>query len=190
MGEFQIAKAFSDVLRMKFGLGNKPLEIPGTIPPRPCHVPTNFKAVPSASGVTVTWDAVYGAFGYHIKTRSNRGSWSFRSIGSNRWDDTWAADGQVFEYSIASNCGASIPVAWTSIISAVAHPWTAPGPRNIIARGTPSGFDIHWDPPDGDWEIERYAVLALDQDTPGAFINQWGVKGTSASITGLVSGHR
>jgi hypothetical protein len=41
-----------------------------------------------------------------------------------------------------------------------------------------------------DWPVERYELIVFDQDTPGAFTQSVGTKGTSARIDGLKLGHK
>lgn len=80
---------------------------------------------------------------------------------------------------------------WTDVVSAVADPQTAPGPRNIVTHALARGFTISWDPPKGDYDIDRYGVWAFDNDAPGSFPSVIGVKdGGGAEIQGLTPGHR
>ncbi|KUJ20368.1 uncharacterized protein LY89DRAFT_771242 [Mollisia scopiformis] len=173
-GEFQIAQAFSKTMYSNFGLGSGPLTIPADIPTRPCPVPTNVKAVQSPWGVTVT----YG-LGFSIWNAS-----------TNRYDASWTVKGETFDFYIASDCGDTIPPSdYSSMVSAVADPTTAPGPQNISITPTAEGFDISWVPPNGSWDITQYALILLDKDTIGAYAGEYGVQGTSASLTTLEPGH-
>lgn len=154
LGEFEIARAYSQVLHTDFGLGSSELSVPKNIPSRPCPVPTNIKAVTSATRVTVTWDAVYGAFGYHVKYRSSGGPWSIWNRSTNRYDSVVAAGSETFDYRIATSCGDGVPYRWSDIVSAVPHPPSTLGLKNIITSSTASGFDKHGDPPPGPWKID------------------------------------
>jgi hypothetical protein len=53
-GEYQIAQAFSQTLFNNFGIGTSELVIPANLPVRPINIPTNFRAVSSPQGITVT----------------------------------------------------------------------------------------------------------------------------------------
>lgn len=41
-----------------------------------------------------------------------------------------------------------------------------------------------------DWTVERYELIVFDQDTPSAFTQSVGTKGTSARIDRLKPGHK
>lgn len=56
LGDYQIAKAFSEALVEGFNLGKTPLSVPKHIPPRPLPTPSNLKVLESPGGVTATWD--------------------------------------------------------------------------------------------------------------------------------------
>lgn len=56
MGEYQIARAFSQTLVKDFRIGSSALSIPNDVPTRPLPVPSNFKVFTSPGGVTATWD--------------------------------------------------------------------------------------------------------------------------------------
>jgi hypothetical protein len=56
MGEYQIARAFSQTLVKDFKIGSSALSIPSDVPTRPLPVPSNFKVFTSPGGVTATWD--------------------------------------------------------------------------------------------------------------------------------------
>ncbi|GMG05367.1 unnamed protein product [Aspergillus oryzae] len=142
MGEYQIARAFSQTLVKDFRIGSSALSIPNDVPARPLPVPSNFKVFTSPGGVTATWDP--------------------GSVSSNRWDATWPIDGWEYEVQVRASAGDTIKRAWTTTLTATAHPQTAEAPQNVIVSATTTGFDISWDPPTG----------------------------TSAHIENLVAGHR
>ncbi|KAB5554920.1 SGNH hydrolase-type esterase domain-containing protein [Coniochaeta sp. 2T2.1] len=77
LGEFQIAQAFSRTLQQKYGLGKGEVTIPDQIPLRPCWAPKNVRAARSVledvtSPILVTWDGLYGAFGYFVQARKRK----------------------------------------------------------------------------------------------------------------------
>lgn len=135
IGEYEIAQAFSITLVNSFQIGSQPLSIPLQVPTRPTPVPSNLQAVTSAEGVTVTWDAVYGAFGYDIRYRLvGFPEWNVGEIGTNRYDTVWTEDGLEWEYGVRTNNGNGSISDWSVTNSAVAHPQTAPGPVDIEAN--------------------------------------------------------
>ncbi|KAK3317238.1 carbohydrate esterase family 3 protein [Cercophora scortea] len=196
LGEYQIAQAFSRTLVEAFSIGLNELRIPVDILARPMPTPTNFQATPSPGGIVVTWDAVYGAFGYDIRVRiagsSSPEEWfATYHVNSNRHDTTRCVAGEKWEYQLRTSGGNIVHSPWSAIVSAVAHPETAPGPRNIVTHPTASGFTATWDPPIGDFgDIDRYGVYWFDTDTPGAFPGVVGVRETAAEIVGLTAGHQ
>ncbi|KAF2111230.1 SGNH hydrolase-type esterase domain-containing protein, partial [Lophiotrema nucula] len=188
LGEYQIAHAFTQVLHDDYGLGNGALTVPATVPTRPCPAPLNFKVTSAASGIVVTWDKVYGAFGYQARTQTNGGAWSDIALwGSTpRNDNTWVVDGESLGYMVRSFCGdPDITSDWVSG-SAVAHPQTPPGPSNIVTHATADGYQVSWDPVVG---ATSYDLITWDQDTPGSYIGEVGIEGTSATISHLEPGH-
>lgn len=191
MGEYQIARAFSLVLYNSYGMGSSALSVPDDVPARSCPAPTSFLAQTSPSGIMVTWDAVYGAFGYEVQSRvKGATSWdSAVSVSTNRYDKGWIPDGYEYEFQGRTSCGDTIKSGWTDVSSAVVRLETAPGPTNITTHATADGLALAWSPPSGAWDIDRYAVITYDKDTPGAYIQGVGIKGTTASISGLILGH-
>jgi hypothetical protein len=169
------------------------LRVPGQddIPKRPVPTPTNVCAKASPSGVVITWNAVYGAYGYEVNLRHNPGdAWGLVYTMTNRHDQFWCIDGEVWQFRVRSCCGDGDDVRsdWSEIVTATAHPRTAPPPKNISTRSTESGFVVNWDPPG--WDVDRYGVLYLDRDVPGSMPSAVGVRDTRAEIDGLNIGHR
>ncbi|KAK4101223.1 carbohydrate esterase family 3 protein [Parathielavia hyrcaniae] len=193
LGEYQIARAFSHTLVSDFKLGRSALAIPDRIPPRPLPTPASIRAVSAPSGITITWDAVYGAFGYDLQHRFARESdWESTHVDSNRYDQRWLQKGQAVECRVRASGGDTLKSPWTKVASAVADPQTAPAPTNMVTRATPTGFAISWEPPPPPYagEIDRYGIAHFDSDQPGAVLCTVGVRGQSAEITGLTPGHR
>ncbi|KAK3689004.1 carbohydrate esterase family 3 protein [Podospora appendiculata] len=196
LGEYQIAQAFSRTLVGAFSIGLHELRVPIDIPARPMPTPTNFQAISSPSGIVVTWDAVYGAFGYDICVRmagsSSPDEWfTTYHVNSNRHDTTRCVAGERWEYQLRSSGGSIVHSPWSAVVSAIAHPQTAPGPSSIVTHPTAAGFSVIWDPPTGDFgDIDRYGVYWLDTDTPGALPGVVGVRNTAAEVVGLTEGHK
>jgi len=193
IGEYEIAQAFSRTLVNRFQLGSSPITIPNNIPARPLPIPTNFNVVTSPGGILATWDAIYGAYGYDIRSRINNiTDWSIGSVGSNRYDGTWTVDGFTYDIQVRVSCGDQLKGDWTVIGSAVAHPQTAAGPSNVVVESTATGFDITWDLPPGPYtgSITEYNIIFWDRDTPCAYLSGVSFTGSPAHIDGLVSGHR
>lgn len=191
-GEYEIAGAFAQTLHSGYGLGTSAPTTSGVLPSRPTPIPSGVSAEASPLGFTVTWEPVYGAFGYTVRSRiAGTSTWNEFHVSTNRYDNSWVLDSQQWEAQVRTDNGDHVS-GWSDVVSTTVHPQTAPGPADILTLATPAGFDIRWDPPTGDntSTIERYAVLTYDLDTPGAFVNRVGIRGRSASIDGLVSGHR
>lgn len=141
----------------------------------------------------ITWDAVYGAYWYDLRARlaGSPRDWSNHRRSCNRHDTLRCVAGQKWEYQVRACGGDTVVSPWTEVVSAVANPETAPGPRNIATHAMDRGFAISWDPPEGDYEIDRYGVWSSDNDSPGSFPSVVGVKdGKGAEIGGLTPGHR
>ncbi|MFI5899116.1 phosphatidylinositol-specific phospholipase C domain-containing protein [Streptomyces cyaneofuscatus] len=192
VGEYQIAGAFGATLHKEFGLGYSAPNVPTTGPARTAGTPGNVKATSADSGIVVTWDQVFGAYGYEVRHRlAGLPGWSTtRSIG-NRFDSTWVADGQKWEYQVRTDNGGTSS-AWSSTVSATARPRTAAGPVGIVTRPTATGIDFAWGTPTGPYtdSIDRYGVIAYDQDTPGAFVETVGTRNKALHFDGLKPGHR
>lgn len=186
MGEYQIAKAFADTLFRAYELGTGTLAIPNTFPTRPCAVPTNIQAVPSVAGVTVTWDPVYGAYGYMVQNGIQGQTPSIWNNTSPRYDTTWTVAGLTWEYSVQAYCANEVS-GWTDTVSATANPTVAPGPSNINVNATANGIDLTWDAVEG-YDVFLYGVLFLDASVAGSFVSTYGFTGTSASLNDLPVG--
>jgi lysophospholipase L1-like esterase len=191
LGEYQIAQAFSNTLVSGFGIGSSPLVIPADVPERSTPVPTNLQAVSSPDGITVTWDAVYGAFGYDVRNMLvGGGDWSIWSNANNRYDTTWTLDGWEWEYQVRTNNGDMGVSDWTAVVSAVAHPQTPQPPIHIITHPTTTGIDFSWTPPTGAYAntVEFYEFLFWDSSDAGSYVGGYGVTGTTVHIDGLNPG--
>lgn len=191
-GEFQIAQAFADTLYEDFDLGTARANFPSGSPPRPGGTPANVKAVAADSGIIVTWDRVFGAYGYEVRSRiAGTTGWSTGRVGANRFDSTWVLDGQTMEYQVRADTGGT-GGTWSYAVSATARPKTAAGPVGIVARPTATGVDLAWGTPTGPYTdtIDRYGVIAYDQDTPGAIVETVATRGKSLRFDGLKPGHR
>ncbi|KAI6795668.1 hypothetical protein KC363_g1638 [Hortaea werneckii] len=194
LGEFQIARAFSLTLHDFFGIGDAALEVPSPqdMPQRPSHVPTNVVATGAPMGVTVTWDAVFGARGYDVRNRTQgKDKWEIAQAQSNRFDTTFTIAGIAWEYQVRANNGDGDKDKsdWSPVSTAVARRDTAPPPQNIQTFSKDHSIRVTWSSVEGGWEVDRYAVTVLDQDTPGAIIICYGFRGTEATLHGLRNGH-
>ncbi|KAK2025539.1 SGNH hydrolase [Colletotrichum zoysiae] len=135
LGEFQIARAFSRGLVRGYGVGTRELSIPPRIPARPTPVPTHVVAEAVAYGVAVTWDAVYGALGYDVRSRAGTGSpWSESRTEPNRYDSTCTREGVEYHYQVRTYNGDSLVSAWSKVASAISRPKPASGPGEVVAE--------------------------------------------------------
>jgi lysophospholipase L1-like esterase len=205
-GEYELAAAFAQVLHQDYGFGARDMDVPATVPARLTPAfPTNVRAVSSARGVTVTWDPVYGAVDYDVRSRiAGQTAWSQGRAFSNRTDTTWTVDGIGWEYQVRANMGCrwntdphdprgctETTSGWSATVGATAHPKTAPPPTSIASRPSATGVDVAWTPPTGPYTdtIDRYEIVLYDKDTPGAFLTGTGARGTVAHVDGLKPGH-
>ncbi|MFI6270617.1 NPP1 family protein [Micromonospora zamorensis] len=191
-GEYEIAEAFERTLVDRFKIGRTVTTAPANLPVRPTPVPGNVVARSAPSGIVVTWDKVFGAHGYNVRSRvSGTTTWSESHASAHRFDTTWTAGGITWEYQVRTDNGDQ-KSGWSPVVSAVAAPETAPPPVGIVTRSTTTGVDLVWGAPTGPntGTIDRYQIITLDKDVPGAWIGGTAVKGTSAHIDGLLPGHR
>ncbi|WP_124278880.1 fibronectin type III domain-containing protein [Streptomyces sp. ADI93-02] len=192
-GEYQLAIAFEQTLHDRYGLGRGPIPFPPeNLPIRPTPVPTGLKAESSPQGVTVTWNPVYGAFGYDVRSRiAGQSTWGEGRVNSNRTNTTWTVDGIQWEYQVRTVGGDNVKGPWSGTVSAVAHPKTAPPPRILASRPIgQDGIELEIAPPDYPTTIDRYEVILFDKDTPGAWLTGTGFRGNNVKIYGLKPGHR
>lgn len=192
-GEYEIARAFSLTLVNDMKIGSTPLDIPGNIPTRPVPVPSNFNVATSPQGVTATWDKVYGAYGYNVRSRiSGYTDWSTGNVAMNRFDTHWALDGYTYDIQVQTSCGEGCAGDWSAVGSAVAKPQTASAPNNVkVADGGSGTLKITWDASTGSYadSISEYFVLTWDQTQPCAWIGGYAYQGNSAVVDGLIDGH-
>ncbi|MGW5306276.1 fibronectin type III domain-containing protein [Streptomyces griseoluteus] len=192
VGEFQIAHAFETTLHDRYGIGQTVPDVPRTAPDRPLGVAANVQAVPSDLGVTVTWDRVYGARGYTVRSRLvGATAWTETPVQANRYDTTWTLDGWDWEYSVRVDDAGDGTSAWSPVVRATAHPHTAAAPTHVLTNPTMDGVDLSWEPATGPYSdsVDRYEIITWDKDAPGAVLQSTAVRGTSAHISGLTSGH-
>lgn len=194
LGEYQIANAFTTTLVNDFQIGRSPIAIANPPPSRPLPVPANFQLVSSPQGVTATWDPVYGAYSYTVRSSLGEGVWDFSpgSVSSNRFDSQWALEGFHYTVSVAAAAGDRVG-EFTAILAADSHPQTAPGPRNVNVQPTADGFTVTWDPPTGPYtdDITEYNILYWDHDPRScAFISGAAFTSSPGTVTGLTPGHR
>ena len=123
LGEYQLVHAFTETLHSRFGLGSGPFEVPATIPTRPCPAPSHPYAVTTATGVTIMWDAVYGAMNYLVDIQVGGGDWVSGGTVTNRYDTDIAVDGETFLARVGTGCGDGVPVAWSDIVSLPQQPY-------------------------------------------------------------------
>ncbi|KXS97117.1 hypothetical protein AC578_2897 [Pseudocercospora eumusae] len=188
LGEYQIAKAFSNALHTDFALGERPVEIPTWIPARDLRAPSHIVVEGAPMGLAVTWKHVFGAEYDYRRREKGQSKWSEHQIATNRADLADTNPGTGYEVQIRSRHGYENG-SWSDSCSAIATRDTAPPPRNIKVFPANSSFSISWDPPAGHWNIERYEILWADQDVQGFPSNQ-GARGNATVVHGLTNGHR
>ncbi|CZT21821.1 uncharacterized protein RCC_07688 [Ramularia collo-cygni] len=190
LGEYQIAKAFSATLNQSLNIGGAPLQIPNHIPARPIHTPKNVRACGMPFGIRFAFDPVYGARGYDVRQRCG-GDWTEGYQGSNQMDNSFTGAGVKWEFQVRTRGGEKDEdkSEWSDVVSALARQDNAPAPRSTGVYATMTGFEATWEPLDGGWDVERYAVLWQDK-TVGGFLCGQGARGNTTRVDGLDPGHR
>jgi hypothetical protein len=200
LGEYQLAQAFSHTLIASFCLGRSELAIPCPIPSRPLPTPQNVVATPSPGRVTVTWQAVYGAYGYDVEHRvavndhdNDSAGWTPTHVEGNALYVDRLLRRETVQCRVRTSGGDGVYSPWSSVVSATAEPLAAPAPRGIVTHATARGFVVSWEPlpeeavpPE---QLDRFGVIYFDGDAAG-FQTFVGVRGTQAEFGGLVQGHR
>ncbi|MFG2936708.1 fibronectin type III domain-containing protein [Streptomyces sp. NPDC048282] len=191
-GEYEIAQAYERTLYEAWGIGSYVPAVPEYAPARPTPVPTSVNAESVPLGITLTWDKVYGARSYTVRYRVAGANWTETTVQTNRYDTVWTKDGWQWEYQVRTDNATDGQSDWSPVVTAVAHPQTAPPPVGIVTHATATGVDIAWGAPTGDYTdtIDRYQIIIWDKDTPDAYTEGTAVKGLSAHIDGLLPGHR
>ncbi|KAK6218370.1 fibronectin type III domain-containing protein [Colletotrichum tabaci] len=191
LGEFQIARVFSQSLVRGYEIGTDELQIPREIPKRPTPVPANIVAKAVPYGIAVTWDSVYGALGYDVRSHADDGSpWDESRTAVSRFDSIWTEEGQEYQYQVRTYNGDHLTSAWSRVASAVAHPKTASGPRSIVTKPDAQQVAIQWEELPGQLGIGRYEVMLSDQSVPGSSPSSFGVKGTNTTVRDLTPSHK
>jgi hypothetical protein len=104
LGEYQIAQALERTLHNSYRLGAGVPDLPVVIAARPTPVPGNVTATSNPGGVTVTWDPVFGALGYTVRSRLvGAVTWNESRASANRFDTTWTVDGMQWEYQVRTD---------------------------------------------------------------------------------------
>lgn len=176
LGEFQIAKAFTETLHEEFGWGSKGLEIPssshhgggGGVPKRNLQVPEGITAKSTPMGIQVLWKDVFGA-AYQVHWRefsSYSLSSSFSSSSSSRgkpelvnnnndWTLSESSHPQIF-LPVPQHCTIEFQLRchhgfetgpWSPIYKAKCVDAPIPAPTNIQTFPNSIGFEVRWDAP-------------------------------------------
>lgn len=117
-------------------------------------------AVPSVCGITVTWDAVDGAYGYYVWSGLEGGNLTSWNENDPRYDTTWIVANITFEYQIQAYCS-DVVSGMSAPVSATAEPYAAPNPPNMAVYPTADGIDFTWDEVSG-YDVYEYTVLYYD----------------------------
>ncbi|KAH6638475.1 SGNH hydrolase-type esterase domain-containing protein [Boeremia exigua] len=182
-GEYHIASEFSNVLVKDFAIGSDRLKVPASIPVRTASVPSNFKVTAAPSGMVASWDHVFGAFGYEIRTAIGDQDWSEPiRISTNAYYYSWVRKNA----SVRTVMGDDIKSSWTSTQSATANPQTPRPPRNVTTSPAGSSMVVRWNPSLD--SVERYGVIYYDQTDKG-FAQSVGTHANYLNIDGLKIGH-
>lgn len=191
LGEFQIAQAFSRTLIDDFHIGSRELEIPTVIPRRPTPVPENLQVKSAPSGIRVTWNAVYGAYSYDIRSRVVGQEWTLENLSINCFDKAWLSESMQWECQVRTNNGDNVGISdWTEVKRADARPETAPGPSKTFVTPTSGGIHVSWQQPTGAHtdSIEGYQLFAYSVNKPNIYTKIIWETGNEVEIQGLSRG--
>ncbi|KAF3353829.1 3-phenylpropionate/cinnamic acid dioxygenase subunit alpha [Verticillium dahliae VDG1] len=188
------AKLLSKTL-VEMGAGKSALSVPGSFPASKVPtVPNNVRVSQAPWGLKITWDKVWGANAYEVRSRQKGISqWSYWPSGIawpvNRWDNSWVLEGQEWEYSVRTNMGTGRTSEWSGTATAVARPTNPKGPNNVWVEPRGNSISLRWGAVPG---AISYEVITFDNDATGTtFPNGRGVQGTSVTVSdGLIVGHR
>ena len=157
------------------------------------RTPANFRGGPVPEGIFATWDADPEARTFEVRVRlQGQQDWQNHIVSGPGYWETWVLANMTWEFQVRASVGDLDPAdksAWTAVKAWKADPKTAPGPNNVAAAPVAGGLRVTWTAVTG-YAVDRYQAIAHDTDNPSAFLVSVGVRGTSATITGLVSGHR
>ncbi|KAM3420393.1 hypothetical protein BST61_g3669 [Cercospora zeina] len=203
LGEFQIARAFSEALHHEFGLGRKTLKVPKNVPKRDLHDPREIVSKSTPMGINVTWQEVFGA-AYEIRHRDIRSgrdsctgdhesddnepndSWSIAHSNSPRIDIETAKDSRL-ELQIRCTHGFEHG-PWSRVCQCACTNSPIPAATHVRTRPIHGGFAISWESPDTERVIARYEVLYKDDDRGDAFPSLQGALGVESEVRGLPEG--
>lgn len=189
LGDFQIAKAFTETLHRAYGYGSAPLKVPAHIPKRPLPVPSSIKVQGVPYGVQCSFDPVYGSRGYDVRQRmKGKEEWNESHIGPPQVNNTFTGDGQEWEYQVRATGGIGQKGEWSETVCGTAKRETAPAPPNGKVFAIPNGFEASWDPLEG-WDVDRYCVLYMNKTAPG-FLCGRAARETSVKVDDLPNDHR
>ncbi|WPG99684.1 Esterase, SGNH hydrolase-type [Acrodontium crateriforme] len=189
VGEYQIASAFSKTLFNDMKIGSGPLAIPANIPSRPVPVPSNFQVQTSPQGWTATWDQVYGAISYNVRTRiPGLTDWAVANTAMHRFDPQWPVANSTYEAQVQVSCGENCAGDWSAVGSAKCVPQTPAAPQNAHVSSSGSSITVSWDASPGD--IIQYDVIWWDLTQPCSWLGGGGFKSSPATVDGLVQGHK
>ncbi|KAF2151453.1 SGNH hydrolase [Myriangium duriaei CBS 260.36] len=193
LGEYQIALSFSEALQA-FSLrpSTCPLIIPCPVPEPPLPAISHLTAAGFPMGVRLTWSSSFGARSYDVRSRqASSDRWDETGALGPRFDTTATMPGVQWEYSVRASRGDGdkYKTAWSEVVSATAHNNTAPPPSDAIVTPEEGGVKVAWEAVQG-WDVERYEVMLWDMDTPGAFFEGYGARGTAVEMKHLKQGHR
>ncbi|PNH52705.1 hypothetical protein VD0003_g4649 [Verticillium dahliae] len=185
----------NDLTLVEMGAGKSALSVPGSFPASKVPtVPNNVRVSQAPWGLKITWDKVWGANAYEVRSRQKGISqWSYWPSGIawpvNRWDNSWVLEGQEWEYSVRTNMGTGRTSEWSGTATAVARPTNPKGPNNVWVEPRGNSISLRWGAVPG---AISYEVITFDNDATGTtFPNGRGVQGTSVTVSdGLIVGHR
>lgn len=129
---------------------------------------------------------VYGAYAYELQIQMDNGPIQGGSVGTNRFDTTWAFANSKYCISVRAVAGENQLGGWTSTLCATATPQLANPPQNVRTYPNGTGMTITWDPPTGQYtdSIQGYQIIIWDYDATCAFISGAFFTSSPAYISG------
>lgn len=120
--------------------------------------PSNIRASATPMGTKVTWDRRYGITEFQVRQRPENGTWMMKPSGMNRSDTVFSEAGIQCEYQVRSCYGNTCGPWPEEVAIAISDRDTAPHPINIKTAPTRLGFNVTWEPPEGNWNISSWEI--------------------------------
>ncbi|TQN65244.1 hypothetical protein CSHISOI_10188, partial [Colletotrichum shisoi] len=190
LGKSQIARVFSQSLVRGYEIGTDELQIPREIPKRPTPVPANIVAKAVPYGIAVTWDSVYGALGYDVRSHAGDGSpWNeSRTAVAIQWEEL---PGQLgigrYEIMLVRPVDSGlVPIKLWVARSFVAGRGKPPVPTQLrVETRNSNAVHLEWQ---GSDDAAGYVVWVRSRVEDSGFVEDGETESTNYGLTFLILG--